>query len=173
MANAGKHLYEFGQYRIDSVERLLLRGEETIPLTPKAIETLLVLVANSGRVVEKDELMKSVWPDTFVEEGALARNVSALRKALGDDIEDFHYIETIPKRGYRFVAPVKDLAAAVLVQSDDKARKKRQTRLIRTAWLVPAVVLILAGVLAYPWFTRRFRSSPSIASLAVLPLDNP
>jgi TolB-like protein/DNA-binding winged helix-turn-helix (wHTH) protein len=173
MSKAEKHLYEFGQFRIDSVERLLLRGDETIPLTPKAIDTLLMLVANSGRVVEKDELMKSVWPDTFVEEGALARNVSALRKALSDDIEDFRYIETIPKRGYRFVAPVKDLSAPIPVQPDDEAPGKRQ-RIIRwAAWLIPAVVLILAAVLAYPWFTRRFSSSPRIASLAVLPLDNP
>ena len=125
MPKPEKHLYEFGQFRIDSVERLLLRGEETIPLTPKAIDTLLMLVANSGRVVEKDELMKSVWPDTFVEEGALARNVSALRKALSDDIEDFRYIETIPKRGYRFVAPVKDLSAAISVRPDVKAPGKR------------------------------------------------
>jgi TolB-like protein/DNA-binding winged helix-turn-helix (wHTH) protein/Tfp pilus assembly protein PilF len=171
MVKAEKHLYEFGQYRIDSVERLLLRGEETIPLTPKAVDTLLVLLANSGRVVEKDELMKSVWPDTFVEEGALARNVSALRKALGDDLED--YIETIPKRGYRFVAPVKDLSAPTLAPSDNKGEKNRPNRFRRVAWLVPAIFLILAAVLAYAWFTRDSRNTPRIASLAVLPLNNP
>jgi TolB-like protein/DNA-binding winged helix-turn-helix (wHTH) protein/Tfp pilus assembly protein PilF len=172
MVKAEKHLYEFGQYRIDSVERLLLRGEETIPLTPKAIDTLLVLVANSGRVVEKDELMKSVWPDTFVEEGALARNVSALRKALGDDLEEFHYIETIPKRGYRFVAPVKDLSAPTLVPLDDKAEKKSPNAFRRVVWWVAAVFLILAAVLAYAWFTRESRNSPRIASLVVLPLNS-
>ena len=87
MAKTDKHLYEFGPYLIDTVERLLLRSGETIPLTPKAADTLLALVANPGRVLDKDELMKIVWPDTFVEEGALARNISALRKALGDDID--------------------------------------------------------------------------------------
>jgi TolB-like protein/DNA-binding winged helix-turn-helix (wHTH) protein/Flp pilus assembly protein TadD len=172
MSKAEKHLYQFGQYRIDSVERLLLRGEETIALTPKAVDTLLVLVANSGRVVEKDELMKSVWPDTFVEEGALARNISALRKALGDDIEDFRYIETIPKRGYRFVAPVKDLSAPAVVPPDSKLEGP-PTRIRRIAWLAPVVVTILAAGLVFAWFTRDSRNSPRIASLAVLPLNNP
>jgi TolB-like protein/DNA-binding winged helix-turn-helix (wHTH) protein len=172
MAKAENHLYEFGQYRIDSVERLLLRGQETIPLTPKAVDTLLVLVSNSGRVVEKEELMKTVWPDTFVEEGALARNISAVRKALGDDLEDFHYIETIPKRGYRFVAPVKDLSASTPVLADDHKDRNRQGRFRRIAWLAPTVFLILA-VLAYPWFIRRSSSGPNIASLVVLPLTNP
>jgi len=101
MPKTEKHLYEFGPYRIDSLERLLTRDGDTIPLTPKAVDTLMALVANSGRVLDKDELMKIVWPDTFVEEGALARNISALRKALGDDNENSQYIETIPKRGYR------------------------------------------------------------------------
>jgi TolB-like protein/DNA-binding winged helix-turn-helix (wHTH) protein/Tfp pilus assembly protein PilF len=173
MSKPDKHLYEFGQFRIDSVERLLLRGKETIPLTPKAIDTLLMLVANSGRVVEKDELIKNVWPDTFVEEGALARNVSAVRKALSDDIEDFRYIETIPKRGYRFVAPVKDLSAAIIVPPDHPAPEKPRRIIRRAAWLIPAVVLILAAVFAYAWFTRRFAAAPTIASLAVLPLANP
>ena len=172
MVKAEKHLYEFGQYRIDSVERLLVRGEETIPLTPKAIDTLLVLVANSGRVVEKDELMKSVWPDTFVEDGALARNVSALRKALGDDLEEIQYIETIPKRGYRFVAPVKDLSALALPTPNEATEKNRLIRLRRLVWLVAAVFLILAAVLSYVWFTRKSRLSARIASLVVLPLNS-
>jgi len=172
MSKAEKHLYQFGQYRIDTVERLLLRGDETIALTPKAVDTLLVLVANSGRVVEKDELMKSVWPDTFVEEGALARNISALRKVLGDDIEDFRYIETIPKRGYRFVAPVKDLSAVVVVLPDPIVEGSL-TRIRRIAWLAPAVVTILAAGLAFAWFTRGSSNNPRITSLVVLPLNNP
>ena len=98
--------YEFGKYRIDAAERLLHRGDELISLPPKAIDTLLVLVVNAGRMVDKSDLMKAVWPDTFVEEGALTRNISMLRKALGDSGDQAVYIETIPKRGYRFVAPV-------------------------------------------------------------------
>ena len=75
-------------------------------LTPKAVETLLVLVENRGHALTKDEMMEAIWPGTFVEEGGLARNISVLRKALGDADGDGRYIETIPKRGYRFIAPV-------------------------------------------------------------------
>jgi TolB-like protein/Tfp pilus assembly protein PilF len=108
MGQQGKHLYQFGPFRIDRNERLLRRGTEVIPLAPKAIETLLVLAASGGRVVEKDELIKTVWPDTFIEEGGLARNISALRKVLGEDADGIDYIETIPRRGYRFIAPVSE-----------------------------------------------------------------
>src|ERR1700746_2948737 len=167
MANVEKHLYEFGPFHIDTAERLLYRGEELIPLTPKAIDTLLVLIANRGRVVEKDELMKIVWPDTFVEEGALARNVSALRKALGEDNENSQYIVTIPKRGYRFVAPVKDLSPAAPAQVDHSGKEHPGRG--RTVWLVAAALLILLAV--YFGFARQSRSSKfNVASLAVLPL---
>lgn len=100
---------QFGPFRIDQCERLLRRGSEVIPLTPKAIDTLLVLASSGGRVVEKEELLKRVWPDTFVEEGGLARNISLLRKTLGDGKDDHQYIETVPRRGYRFVAPVAEV----------------------------------------------------------------
>jgi DNA-binding winged helix-turn-helix (wHTH) protein len=94
--------YIFGPFHLDAGNRLLLRAGEPVPLTLKAVETLLVLVENAGRVVTKDELMRSVWPDTFVEEGNLAKNVFALRKALGDADDGREYIETLPKRGYLF-----------------------------------------------------------------------
>src|SRR5512144_979662 len=105
MSSPVRYIYEFGPFRIDTRERLLMRDGQLIPLTPKAVDTLLALIGAAGRIVEKEELIKTVWPDSFVEEGGLARNVSALRKALGDTEEE-RYIETIPKRGYRFVAPV-------------------------------------------------------------------
>jgi YD repeat-containing protein len=108
MKQSDKHFYEFGPFRLDTAERLLLRDGHHIPLTPKAFETLLTLVENCGRVIDKDELLKKVWPDTFVEEVNLAKNVSYLRKILGGE-EAAQYIETIPKRGYRFVASVKDV----------------------------------------------------------------
>jgi Tol biopolymer transport system component/DNA-binding winged helix-turn-helix (wHTH) protein len=101
-----KHFYEFGGFRLDLNERLLLRQGKVVALTPKAFETLLALVEHSGRIVEKEFLMNRIWPDTFVEEVSLARNVSALRKALGERDSDIQYIETFPKRGYRFVADV-------------------------------------------------------------------
>src|SRR5689334_18260489 len=98
--------YEFGPYRIDTAERLLIRSNEPVPLTPKAYETLLALVENAGRSMEKDELIRHLWPDTFVEESTLSHNIYMLRKVLGDD---GRYIETLPKRGYRFIAPVTEV----------------------------------------------------------------
>src|SRR5262247_15268 len=103
-------LYEFGPFRLDVDERLLMRDGRITPLPPKVFDTLLVLVENSGRVVSKDELMHSLWPDTFVEESNLTQNISQLRRALGDGAADAQYIETIPKRGYLFVAGVQSLA---------------------------------------------------------------
>jgi len=108
MSEQVRHFYEFGPFRLDATERLLLRDQQHIPLTPKAFETLLVLVEHGGHVIDKSELMKKVWPDTFVEEVNLAKNVSSLRKILGSEQSE-HYIETIPKRGYRFVASVREL----------------------------------------------------------------
>jgi DNA-binding winged helix-turn-helix (wHTH) protein/tetratricopeptide (TPR) repeat protein len=103
----GTEVYEFGPFRLDAAGPLLLRGAEPVPLTPKAAETLLVLVRRAGHVVGKEELIKEVWPDTFVEEGNLSNNVWTVRKALEDDGSASRYIETVPKRGYRFVADVR------------------------------------------------------------------
>jgi eukaryotic-like serine/threonine-protein kinase len=110
MLKQTKQLYEFGPFRLDVDERLLMRDGRMTPLPPKVFDTLLVLVENSGRVVSKDELMQSLWPDTFVEESNLTQNISQLRRALSDGAADAQYIETIPKRGYRFVAGVQSLA---------------------------------------------------------------
>lgn len=107
-----RQVYEFGPFCLDPARRLLLCDGRVVPLTNKAFETLAVLVQNNGRVVEKDELMKEVWPDTFVEEGSLARNISVLRKTLGEGPSDHQYIQTVPKRGYRFVAEVKEVITA-------------------------------------------------------------
>jgi eukaryotic-like serine/threonine-protein kinase len=106
MRKQTKQLYEFGPFRLDVEERLLMRDGRMAPLPPKVFDTLLVLVENSGRVVSKDELMQSLWPDTFVEESNLTQNISQLRRALSDGTTGAKYIETIPKRGYRFVADV-------------------------------------------------------------------
>jgi TolB-like protein/Tfp pilus assembly protein PilF len=100
-----KPQYEFGSSRLDSAGPLLFRRGEVVSLAPKVADVLLVLLENCGKVVEKEDLLKKVWPDTFVVEGSLARTVSILRKALGEEQE---YIVTVPKRGYRFVAPVKE-----------------------------------------------------------------
>jgi TolB-like protein/Tfp pilus assembly protein PilF len=101
-----KASYEFGPFRVDERERRLLRDGEVVPLTPKVFDILLVFVQNSGHILSKDEVMKLVWPNTAVEEGNLARNVSTLRKALGERPTNYRYVETVPWRGYRFMANV-------------------------------------------------------------------
>lgn len=99
-------LYEFSEFRLDPGQRILIRNGEPVTLTPKVFDTLVFLVQNSGRVLEKDELMKALWPESFVEEGNLSQNIFVLRKTLGDE-NGSAFIKTIPRRGYKFVAPVK------------------------------------------------------------------
>lgn len=98
--------YDFGPFRIDRLKRVLMRDGAPASLTPKAFDTLLLLVERRSQVLTKDELIKELWPDTFVEEGSLTRNISALRKALGERPQEHRYIVTIPGQGYRFVAKV-------------------------------------------------------------------
>ncbi|HZN11036.1 MAG TPA: winged helix-turn-helix domain-containing protein [Blastocatellia bacterium] len=106
MRKPAKHFYEFGPFRLDPAERLLWRDAEVIPLTPKAFETLLALIEQPQRVLTKDELMEKVWPESYVEETNLAQNISTLRKRLGEQPTGGPYIETVPRRGYRFVTEV-------------------------------------------------------------------
>lgn len=106
MSQQLKQLYEFGHVTLDMEESRLLRDGQPVPLKPKVLETLLVLIESSGRVMDKEALMKRLWPDSFVEEANLAVNISQLRKALGDDENGEQFIETVPKRGYRFAAQV-------------------------------------------------------------------
>src|SRR5947207_15415340 len=103
-------IFEFGPYRLDTAERVLLRDGQPVPLTLKAFELLLLLVENSGHIVEKDELMNRVWAGSFVEEGNLKVTVSMLRKALEDNQLDHRLIETVPRRGYRFAVRVSELS---------------------------------------------------------------
>src|SRR5215813_7008132 len=107
MRHLTRHYYEFGPYQLETNERILLREGQLVPLTPKAFETLLALVESGGHILDKEDLLKKVWPDTIVEEVSLAKKVSILRKVLGEDA-GHHYIETIPRRGYRFVAEVRE-----------------------------------------------------------------
>ena|SRR5436853_703711 len=101
--------YEFDSFRIDGAERRLARDGQTIPLPPKIFDTLFVLVRQSGHLLTKNELMKQVWPDSFVEENNLTQNISALRKALGGNSTDGKYNETITRIGYRFAGDVREI----------------------------------------------------------------
>src|SRR5262245_17560344 len=103
-----KQTYEFGPFRVDTANHLLLRDGQVVPLKPKVFDTLVVLVDSRGRLLEKDELMKALWPDSCVEGSNLTQTVYMLRKALGEGPDEHNYIETIPKRGYRFVGAVRE-----------------------------------------------------------------
>jgi DNA-binding winged helix-turn-helix (wHTH) protein/TolB-like protein/Tfp pilus assembly protein PilF len=118
--------YEFGRFRLNSAERVLLRDGEPVALTPKVFDILVVLVENGGRVVEKDDLMKRVWPNTFVEEGNLTQNVSLLRKALGETPNGVQFVETVPRRGYRFVGAVQVKNSQLAGLSSDSSRAESE-----------------------------------------------
>jgi DNA-binding winged helix-turn-helix (wHTH) protein/Tol biopolymer transport system component len=105
-----RYLFEFGRFRLDRTERFLFQDGAAVPLSPRLFDTLLVLVENRGHVVQKNDLMQKVWNDVAVEENNLTQSISALRKILGDNLDGPKFIETIPKRGYRFVAPVKEIS---------------------------------------------------------------
>src|SRR5687767_11539316 len=142
MSTQPNPVYEFGEFKLDTAQRLLLRGEEQIPLTPKAFDTLLLLLEKSGRLVEKQELLGRVWAGAFVEEANLARIIWTLRKALGDSDGRHQYIETVPKLGYRFVAEVRKMpgtALEVVVQRRIRARVVTEEE-GQTALEEPAVI---------------------------------
>ena len=145
--------YEFGPFSVDAGKRLLLRNGEPVPLAPKVLETLLALIENRERVVSKDELLKQVWGDTIVEEGGLTRNVSVLRKALGEKPEDHQYIVTVPARGYRFVAEVRTVRGTG-VSSDASAPSTQEQerpwwRLSPQRWLVLGAAVFGVATLTY------------------------
>lgn len=127
MSNQAAYFYEFGQFRVDPQERLLLHDGREIKLYPKDFDTLLVLLENSGRALEKDELLEKIWPDAIVEEGSLAQNVSRLRKVLGEGSKESQYIETLPRRGYRFCAEVRQVPCDRL---DLIVRRRTRARII-------------------------------------------
>src|SRR5215471_4226163 len=105
-------LFEFGRFRLDPAERLLVEDGRPVALTPKAFEILLVLIESKGKLLGKEDLMKRIWPDSFVEEANLTVNISALRKALGGAPDGQSFIVTVPRHGYRFVAPVTEVKGA-------------------------------------------------------------
>ena len=145
-AQGARELYEFGPFRVDPEKETLLRAGENVPLTPKTFQILLVLVRNSKEVVTKDDLMKTVWPDTFVEEANLSRNIFMLRKALGETAQDHRYIVTVPGRGYRLaervqLVPNQDLT--VIAANHSRMRVDvQETKPWR--WIAAAAVLLIA-----------------------------
>ena len=151
---------------MDGTARLVFREGEIVPLPPKVVETLLILVENAGSVVDKETILARVWPDTFVDENSLAHNISVLRRTL--DNGSGPSIETVPKRGYRFVAPVRipEPAAAPIVPEPEAPRPRPR---VRTKWALAVVLPVLLGAASYYFVSTR---TPAIRSLAVLPLQN-
>lgn len=141
-----KELYEFGPFRVDPEKEVLLRAGQPVPLTPKTFQILLVLVRHHKEVVTKDDLMKSVWPDTFVEEANLSRNIFMLRKALGESPQDHQYILTVPGRGYRFAENVRLVTeqdvSIVAAQHFKVEVQVKETK--PWGWISAAVILVLA-----------------------------
>lgn len=139
-----KQLYEFGPFRLDPEKEILLREGQPVPLTPKTFQILLVLVRHSSEIVAKDDLLKMVWPDTFVEEANLSRNVFMLRKALGETPQDHRYIVTVPGQGYRFaehvlLVPERELS----IVAASHTRMEVQVRNTHWYWVAVAVVVLL------------------------------
>jgi DNA-binding winged helix-turn-helix (wHTH) protein/tetratricopeptide (TPR) repeat protein len=159
-----KQLYEFGPFRVDPEKELLLRGEENVPLTPKTFQILLVLMRHNKEVVTKDDLLKSVWPDTFVEEANLSRNVFLLRKALGESPQDHQYIVTVPGRGYRFAEDVRlvaDQELSIVAASHSKVQMEvSETK--PWPWIAVAAVLLIA--VSVGAFRVLFRGSPKLTA---------
>jgi eukaryotic-like serine/threonine-protein kinase len=161
----GQTLYEFGPYRVDPEQRLLLRDNQPVLLQPKAFDTLLVLIRNSENLVLKDDLMKALWPDSFVEESNLSQNIFVLRKAFGETAQDTRYITTVPGRGYRFAAKVRSIPrqGEIVVQTESVTRvlinqTTRETAWRQVAMIVVAVAIALALTLGWKYF-RRGRST--------------
>ncbi|HTG94107.1 MAG TPA: winged helix-turn-helix domain-containing protein [Pyrinomonadaceae bacterium] len=172
MEQRENNTYEFGRFQLISADRVLLREGEPVALTPKVFDILLALVENGGRVVEKDDLMKRVWPNTFVEEGNLTQNISLLRKALGETPNGVQFIETVPRRGYRFAGAVRaQMSGATLslplhdgnqVSTDDSSSRQNGD-------LNPVTTAESAAPVANPsGFGRRMPGFIALATLVVI-----
>jgi DNA-binding winged helix-turn-helix (wHTH) protein len=178
--NGQKSLYEFGQFRVDSGERVLLRNGEIVPLPPRVFDTLLLLVRNSGRALEKEALMKELWPDTFVEEVNLAQHISLLRKALGESPTQPQFIETIPRRGYRFLAEVSEVKDGPVRPEPAVAQRNQRTRLsfgapLALAFFASGFLLAIVLVQAWPTEISPYRFTPLVvdSSLKIAPAWSP
>jgi len=192
-----KNLYQFGPFELDPAERLLVFNRRAVPVTPKAFDMLVFLVERSGHLCQKDELMKALWPDSFVEEGNLSVTVSSLRKVLGDDRGQQRYIETVSKRGYRFAAAVNHVIQEDQAEAPLEARPKKQAIAARMELLTEKQALLNSNfpgplvwrlatlaaivVIAIVFMARIVRvkggitpqpvGNPKVQSLAVLPFQ--
>jgi DNA-binding winged helix-turn-helix (wHTH) protein/TolB-like protein/Tfp pilus assembly protein PilF len=196
MFSQSRQLYEFGPFQVDPDQRQLLRQKQPIPLQPKAFDILLLLVQNSEKVVLKDDLMKKVWPDTFVEESNLTQHIFVLRRALGDGVDERRYIITVPGRGYRFAESVRAVSIETRENRTEEIKRTENEEQIVVAsrsvaklsveqnkrseprwWIaVGTALLLIAGGLGLSVLRGRMSKVDAgdapIQSIAVLPFSN-
>ncbi len=181
-------IYEFDEFRVDGVRRLLINGNgEKLPLSPKVFDLLVYLVTNNGRVIEKEELMSAIWPDTIVEESNLSQNISILRRVLGEKRGEHQFLATIPGKGYKFVSEVRETnnistpSPEEITDIETEAshpivpQARRET--VRRSWALPLLlVLCVLGIGAIGFYLWRETKGPSsdlaIKTLAVLPFKS-
>ncbi len=176
-----KRLYAFGGFRLDPAERRLLRDETPVPLTPKCFDLLVIFVENSGHLIGKEELIERLWPNQIVEEANLSFNISTLRKALGQGSNGEPFIETVPKRGFRFVAHVEEqleeqavpsrlLKPASQLVSDSGESRRSKLRYVLAGSLVILLAAVFAG--SFYWRSRHGAAVAKPNSIAVLPFKS-
>lgn len=190
MSKRARHFYEFGPFCLDVSEHTLLRDGQPIPIRPKMFDLLLVLIENHGHLVDKEQLMSSVWTEQFVEEGNLTKNISMLRRALGDGNDGQKFIETVPKRGFRFVGDVRQVSdlptgqteSTQVVPAEVEPSDFQETsirapipRSFSRNWLAIAFIgMLVVAAIVYLASIRKPRNAttPTITSIVVLPLQN-
>ena len=173
-----KQLYEFGEFRLDPGEKILMCGDAPVELTPKGFELLCVFVENHGRLLPKDELMEKIWADSFVEESNLTFNIRQLRKILGDDAHDPKFIKTVRRHGYRFIADVRQISEENKVETfayrsgefavaDEfaPALPEKSAKSLSPVWLI-ALILPLVVLLAGAWYLKNRNPTPQTPVLA-------
>jgi DNA-binding winged helix-turn-helix (wHTH) protein/TolB-like protein len=195
MDNANGCLYEFGSFRVDVSAGKLFQGGQPITITPKTLSLLIILIESDGQLLEKEELMRRLWGDTFVEEHNLTQNVSVLRKVLGEKAGEYRYIVTVPGRGYRFTVPVKKIqfpetsfdaeifetatTPALLPENHSQKKPRLSFRLHKYALygLIYSFLIIFAALLISIWLSAKSPkaaaplATKSIAILPFKPLD--
>ena len=161
------HCYEFGDFRLDTKEKILFRDNQPIALRPKVFETLQVFVEHAGNLLGKDELIQTIWKDQFVEESNLTFTIKMLRRALNDDVHRPQFIETVPRRGYRFIAEVKPRFDTIPVKTEIAQTKPSANRFTRSPylWLVAIAILLVITVVVVVQFARGNRGPSSSAPI--------
>ena len=154
------HGFEFGEFFLDTREKILLRGGKPFQITPKALDLLSVLVENHGHLVVKEDLMQAVWADSFVEDGNLAFTIRLLRKAFDDDAQNPRFIETVPRRGYRFIHEIEKITPEtespkeeINQQPVEKTINKRQSKIVYIS--AAAVALLITAIAFGTWLIRK------------------